>query len=110
MDQVNRTRAGILAWFQRGLKTFPPTLEWHTQVESALRLLPGLANATVARSDPKGLSYYPADHAATLWYASSQLSKSIDVQTFDWDVTFEGLAGPQPLLQVRAIVSRKWCK
>ncbi|CAM9426180.1 unnamed protein product, partial [Ectocarpus fasciculatus] len=69
------------------------------EVESALRALPGLANVTVTRSEPKGLSYYPADHAATLWYASSQLSRSIDVQTFDWDIIFEGLAGPQPLLQ-----------
>lgn len=60
---------------------------------------------SVARTGPKGLSYYPADHAATLWYASSELSKSMDVQTFDWDVTFEGLAGPQPLLQVRATYS-----
>lgn len=70
------------------------------QVESALRALPGLANVTAARSDSKGLSYYPADDAATLWYASSQLSKSLDVQTFDWEITFGGLAGPQPLLQV----------
>lgn len=70
------------------------------QVESALRALPGLSNVTTVRSESKGLSYYAADDAATLWYASSQLSKSLDVQTFDWDVTFEGLAGPQPLLQV----------
>lgn len=60
---------------------------------------------TVVRSDAKGISYYPADHAATLWYASSQLSKSMEVQTFDWDVTLEGLAGPQPLLQVSSLVS-----
>lgn len=76
------------------------TLDRQTQVESALRILPGLAAVTVVRSGAKGISYYPADHAANLWYASSQLSKSLTVQTFDWDVTLEGLAGPQPLLQV----------
>lgn len=83
----------------------PPIVAHHTQVEIALRTLPGLANVEVVRGDAKGISYYPVDDAATLWYASSQLSKSANVQTFDWDVTFQGLAGPQPLLQVRGYVS-----
>lgn len=86
-----------------------PVLGRHNQVESALRTLPGLAAVTVVRSDPKGMSYYPADHAANLWYASSQLSKSMTVQTFDWDVTLEGLAGPQPLLQVSPCFTGKTC-
>lgn len=59
----------------------------------------------VVRGDANGISYYPVDQAATLWYASSQLSKSANVQTFDWDVTFVGLTGPQPLLQVRVFFS-----
>lgn len=90
------------------LKTapLPIILDCENQVESALRLLPGLAAVTVVRSDAKGFPYYPADHAASLWYASSQLSKSMTVQTFDWDVTLAGLAGPQPLLEVSQLVSR----
>lgn len=72
------------------------------KVEDALRSLTGLANATVTRSGPKGLAYYPVDLAASLWYASSSLQKSLDVQTFNWDVTFNGLAGPQPLLKVKS--------
>lgn len=71
------------------------------KVEDALHLLPGLANVTVSRNGPKGLAYYPAHLAASLWYASSSLDKSLEVQTFDWDVTFTGLTGPQPLLEVR---------
>lgn len=70
------------------------------QVEIALQELPGLENVTVSRGESKGLAYYPADHAATRWYASSHLHKSISVQTFDWLITFTGLVGEQPLLQV----------
>ena len=70
------------------------------QVETALQELPGLENVTVSRRDSKGLAYYPADHAATRWYASSHLHKSLNVQTFDWLITFTGLVGEQPLLQV----------
>lgn len=70
------------------------------QVEIALQELPGLANVTVSRGDSKGVAYYPADHASTRWYASSHLHKSLNVQTFDWLVTFTGLVGEQPLLQV----------
>lgn len=65
--------------------------------------LSGLKNVTVTRGDSKGLAYYPADHAAVNWYGSSDLSKSRNVQTFDWNVTFTGLVGPQALLQVRRI-------
>lgn len=67
--------------------------------------MPGLANVTVSRTGPNGLAYYPADFASSLWYASSSLEKSFEVQTFDWDVTFSGLAGPQPLLEVRKLFS-----
>lgn len=70
------------------------------QVEIALQRLPGLANVTVSRGDPKGVAYYPAENAATRWYASSHLRKSLNVQTFDWLITFTGLVGLQPLLQV----------
>lgn len=62
---------------------------------------------TVTRGDAKGVAYYPVDHAATLWYASSHLSKSLNAQTFDWDVTFTGLAGTQPLLEVGHTFSRE---
>lgn len=80
------------------------------QVEVALQKLPGLANVTVSRGDPKGVAYYPADHAATRWYASSRLHKSLNVQTFDWLVTFTGLVGQQPLLQVGDTRVRKRSK
>lgn len=70
------------------------------QVQEALRSLAGLSAVTVTRSSQTGLAYYPADAAANLWYDSSGLRKSLQVQTFDWMVTFAGLAGPQPLLQV----------
>lgn len=66
-------------------------------------MLPGLRNVTVTRGDSKGLAYFPADHAAAHWYGSSDLSKSRNVQTFDWNVTFTGLVGPQALLQVSHI-------
>lgn len=77
----------------------------YTQVEDALGALPGLANVSVSRGDANGLAYYPADHAASLWYASSALGKNLHVQTFDWDVTFTGLAGPQTLLQVCVVLA-----
>lgn len=72
-----------------------------TKVADALHFLPGLTDVTVSRAGPKGLTYYSADLAASLWYASPNLGKNLEVQTFDWDVTFIGLTGPQPLLKVR---------
>lgn len=76
-------------------------LLFHKQVEDALHSLPGLMNVTVLRKGPKGPTYFPAEGATSSWYGSSSIAKSLEVETFDWDVTFTGLAGPQPLLEVR---------